>query len=427
VDAPGGDLQLSPGSPALDSGNRNAAGLPTTDLLGQPRISGPGVDMGAYERPSAAPINWANLQWPPLLRVEAGASTHYVITGQVGIDGITSQAGATAGLVAQVGYGPDGSDPTGAPGYGLRGSSPSADPPGWQWVAAAYNKDVGDNDEFVGALTVATPGQYDYCCRFSYNGGPWTYGDLDGSQNGYSPSQAGGITVSSGPIIGWANMQEPPTLTTTAWLATESISGRAWIDGLTSQPGATAGLHAQLGYGPDGSNPSADTTGWQWVDATFNADVGGNDEYVATLTMPVVGEYDYCYRYGWEGEWLYGDLDGTANGYSASQAGALMVQPPVGVVSDRPKTFALAAVGNPFVSAATLRFSLAKADHAQLSVFDPRGRRLALLFHGEAEAGERVVMWDGRDDAGRSVPSGLYLVQLVSGGQVRTVRILRIR
>ena len=58
-------------------------------------------------------------------------------------------------------------------------------------------------------------------------------------------------------IIGWANLQWPPSLTHTISTVdrTDNVYGQVWIDGVTNQPGATPGLVAQLGFGPDGSDP----------------------------------------------------------------------------------------------------------------------------------------------------------------------------
>jgi hypothetical protein len=128
--------------------------------------------------------------------------------------------------------------------------------------------------------------------------------------------------------IGWANLQWPPTLTHTisAVQRTDNVYGQVWIDGVTSMPGATPTLRAQLGFGPDGSDP-ASALGWIWVDAAFNVDVGNNDEFVASLLPEAVGTYDYAYRYSTTDglEWVYADLDGIQNGYSPAQAGALTV------------------------------------------------------------------------------------------------------
>ena len=128
--------------------------------------------------------------------------------------------------------------------------------------------------------------------------------------------------------IGWANLQWPPTLNhiISTTNRTDNVYGQVWIDGVTNQPGATPSLRAQLGFGPDGSNPDGNAQ-WTWVEASFNTDSGNNDEFVASMLPEAVGSYDYAYRYSTTNgrDWLYADLDGISNGYSAAQAGDLTV------------------------------------------------------------------------------------------------------
>ena len=132
--------------------------------------------------------------------------------------------------------------------------------------------------------------------------------------------------------IGWANVQWPPSIdhVVSAINRTPDVYGQVWIEGVTNAAGKTDGLLAQLGYGPDGSNPAA-STAWTWVDASFNTDAGNNDEFKASLLPEVPGSYDYAYRYSTTNgrEWVYADKDGAAgsggNGYSVDQAGALNV------------------------------------------------------------------------------------------------------
>jgi hypothetical protein len=81
-----------------------------------------------------------------------------------------------------VGFGPDGTDPGGNPD--------------WIWVGAAFNVDVGNNDEFMGQLTPEAVGVFDYAYRYSTTAGQaWVYADLEGTGNGYDPAQAGELTV----------------------------------------------------------------------------------------------------------------------------------------------------------------------------------------------------------------------------------------
>jgi glycosidase len=131
--------------------------------------------------------------------------------------------------------------------------------------------------------------------------------------------------------IGWANLQWPPSMlhTISATDRTDDAYGQVWIDGVTSQPGPTPSLRAQLGFGPDGSDPSAAASGWTWVEAAFNTDAGNNDEFVASLLPEQTGTFDYAYRYSVTAgrDWIYADLDGIGNGYDSAQAGSLTVQP----------------------------------------------------------------------------------------------------
>jgi glycosidase len=131
-------------------------------------------------------------------------------------------------------------------------------------------------------------------------------------------------------VIGWANLQWPPTMTHTinANDRTDDAYGQVWIDGVTNQPGPTESLRAQLGFGPDGSDPNGNAS-WTWVEARFNVDTGNNDEFVASMLPEAPGTYDYAYRYSTTDgrEWTYADLDGIQNGYSPAQAGHLVVNP----------------------------------------------------------------------------------------------------
>jgi flagellar hook assembly protein FlgD len=52
----------------------------------------------------------------------------------------------------------------------------------------------------------------------------------------------------------------------------------------------------------------------------------------------------------------------------------------------------------------------------RIAVFDVSGRLVASLLDGPALAGEHSIVWDGRDGAGREMPSGVYVVRLESDG-----------
>lgn len=67
---------------------------------------------------------------------------------------------------------------------------------------------------------------------------------------------------------------------------------------------------------------------------------------------------------------------------------------------------------NPSKSAVTLGYSLAGRSRIELSIFDPRGRRVRRLLSGWREAGPGQVVWDGRGEDGMEVPNGAYFASM---------------
>ncbi|MFN8178319.1 MAG: FlgD immunoglobulin-like domain containing protein [bacterium] len=67
---------------------------------------------------------------------------------------------------------------------------------------------------------------------------------------------------------------------------------------------------------------------------------------------------------------------------------------------------------NPFASRTTVSFALAAQEHVLVAVFDIGGRRVRELADNELATGVHALAWDGRDDAGRVVPAGIYFVRV---------------
>ncbi len=77
----------------------------------------------------------------------------------------------------------------------------------------------------------------------------------------------------------------------------------------------------------------------------------------------------------------------------------------------------LPATPNPFNPATLIRFHVpAAARQVALAVYDQRGRLVRSLDFGEAPAGWLEKIWDGRDDAGRQLGSGVYFARLTVDG-----------
>ncbi|MFN8588492.1 MAG: cohesin domain-containing protein [Candidatus Eisenbacteria bacterium] len=82
------------------------------------------------------------------------------------------------------------------------------------------------------------------------------------------------------------------------------------------------------------------------------------------------------------------------------------------------------AYPNPFRGSTSLRLSLAFEGHVRVAVYDLVGRRIRTLTDGTMSAGERTLVWDGRDDDGRAVAAGLYLVKMDTAGAKQSHRLV---
>ncbi len=82
---------------------------------------------------------------------------------------------------------------------------------------------------------------------------------------------------------------------------------------------------------------------------------------------------------------------------------------------------------NPFNPSTTLRYSLKKGGFVELSIYNILGRKVKTLVSGEQDAGSHDVFWDGRNDSGDPVASGLYFYRLTAGDYVNTKKMLLVK
>ena len=82
---------------------------------------------------------------------------------------------------------------------------------------------------------------------------------------------------------------------------------------------------------------------------------------------------------------------------------------------------------NPFNPSTTIEYTLPKAGAVTIRVFDMLGRQIRLLASGEQSAGKHSVVWDGRDNHGVDVMSGVYYyrVETASGSISRKMMLVR--
>lgn len=72
-------------------------------------------------------------------------------------------------------------------------------------------------------------------------------------------------------------------------------------------------------------------------------------------------------------------------------------------------------------------FTLPEHIDVSLSVYDATDRLVRSLVSSSMQPGAHHVTWDGTDDTGRAVGSGVYLYRLAADGRVRVRRMLLLR
>ena len=98
------------------------------------------------------------------------------------------------------------------------------------------------------------------------------------------------------------------------------------------------------------------------------------------------------------------------------------------LAAELPREFALDQnYPNPFNSGTAITFDLPYGETVNLAVYTISGQKVVTLVQGSRAAGYHQVSWDGRDEAGAALASGVYLYRLQVGDQLKTRKMLLLR
>jgi hypothetical protein len=91
------------------------------------------------------------------------------------------------------------------------------------------------------------------------------------------------------------------------------------------------------------------------------------------------------------------------------------------------KPVLLAPQPNPFSSSTDIRFFLPRDSYASIKTYDVSGRMLASVSSRYYSRGIYTVAWDGKDAGSKSLSSGIYFIELTSGGTRSVQKVILLR
>ncbi len=115
---------------------------------------------------------------------------------------------------------------------------------------------------------------------------------------------------------------------------------------------------------------------------------------------------------------------GTISIWMNPATGATAVHPGSGV----PTSFWLSQnYPNPFNAITRIRYTLPKAVHVTVRVYNILGQEVATLLDDQRPAGIHVLQWDGRDRYHRPVSTGVYLCAMKAGEWRKAIKMLVVK
>ncbi len=80
---------------------------------------------------------------------------------------------------------------------------------------------------------------------------------------------------------------------------------------------------------------------------------------------------------------------------------------------------------NPFNPNTQIQYTLKKPGNISLKIYDIQGRQIRTLLDVFQAEGSHTIVWDGKNDNKRDVPSGVYFCRLISGSYTHTIRMIK--
>jgi hypothetical protein len=182
-------------------------------------------------------------------------------------------------------------------------------------------------------------------------------------------------------------------------------------------------------------HPNGNVTQYQIWRSVKDNGVPGSPELIATVNRGTTSyiDYEFLITSGYTNDIVYYDVrsvfavEGQATQYSdpywtggvfatndwkiaPPRDGELAQQMELG----QPREYSVSSYPNPFNPSTTISYQLAKDAAVRLEIYDIMGRKVRSLVDENRSAGYHRVVWNGRDETGKEVASGVYVYRFAA-------------
>jgi len=82
---------------------------------------------------------------------------------------------------------------------------------------------------------------------------------------------------------------------------------------------------------------------------------------------------------------------------------------------------------NPFFKKVKIQYSLKNDEHVKIEICNLSGRVIKRVLNSIQKKGRHSIFWDGKDDSGKNLPNGVYILRFVAGNYKCNAKILLMR
>jgi hypothetical protein len=82
---------------------------------------------------------------------------------------------------------------------------------------------------------------------------------------------------------------------------------------------------------------------------------------------------------------------------------------------------------NPFNPTTNIKFAVPELGNVKIAIYDMLGQEVRTLVSEQMDRGTRIVEWNGRDNNGAQVTSGMYIYRMTSGSFVQSHKMMLLK